>query len=74
MFLFLQMETLLEHTIRQHQLRLWAEITKHCTVPKELQEKIPKWIKSGRLSEKAMNFQTVSYVQPDNKTSSLHHS
>lgn len=68
------METLLEHSIRQHQLNLWAEITKHCDVPKELREKIPKWITSGRLSEKARDYQTKSFVQPDNKPSSLHHS
>jgi len=73
------METQLEHSIRQHQLQLWAAITQHYKVPEELKRKIPIWIRSGKLSEKAISWELSKAVEPkvaaprDNTPSSLHH-
>ena len=69
------METQLEHTICQHQLQLWAAITQHYKVGEELKRKIPNWIRSGKLSEKAISWepQTKVAVPRDKTPSSLHH-
>lgn len=68
------METQLEYMIKQRQLSLWAEITKQYSVPDSLREKIPYWIQSGRLSDKAISYKRVleSAVQHDSRPSSVH--
>jgi hypothetical protein len=69
------METQLEHMLRQHQLDLWAQITRHFPVTEEKRKQIHNWIVSGRLKEKSMEF-IVGKVQPvphDNTPSSHHH-
>ena len=68
------METQLEYMIKQRQLSLWAEITKHYPVSDKLREKIPRWIHTGRLSDKAISYKKAqeSAVQHDNRPSSVH--
>lgn len=70
----------LEQILRTRQLQLWADITHHYDVPKELRAKIHTWIISGRLSEKALDVHPQpKTLEPkvaaphDNMPSSHHH-